>query len=60
MGWSTPLNYTYSRAMTNAIGFFGAPSINGANNYAENAYNNHAEYGPTGQDVNRHQRQHGV
>jgi Carboxypeptidase regulatory-like domain/TonB dependent receptor len=50
-GLQYTLNYTWSRAMTNSIGFFGAPSINGANNYAENGYNNHAEYGPTGQDV---------
>jgi hypothetical protein len=50
-GLQYTLNYTWSRAMTNSIGFFGAPSINGANNYAENGYDNHAEYGPTGQDV---------
>ena len=50
-GLQYTVNYTYSRAMTNSIGFFGAPMINGANNYAENGYNNHAEYGPTGQDV---------
>ncbi len=50
-GLQYTVNYTWSRAMTNSIGFFGAPSINGANNYAENGYNNHAEYGPTGQDV---------
>ena len=50
-GLQYTVNYTYSRAMTNSIGFFGAPQINGADNYAENGYNNHAEYGPTGQDV---------
>ena len=50
-GLQYTVNYTYARAMTNSIGFFGAPMINGANNYAENGYNNHAEYGPTGQDV---------
>ncbi len=50
-GLQYTVNYTYSRAMTNSIGFFGAPEINGADNYAENGYNNHAEYGPTGQDV---------
>ncbi len=50
-GLEYTVNYTYSRAMTNSIGFFGAPQINGADNYAENGYNNHAEYGPTGQDV---------
>ena len=50
-GLQYTVNYTYARAMTNSIGFFGAPMINGANNYAENGYNNHAEYGPTSQDV---------
>ena len=50
-GLQYTVNYTYARAMTNSIGFFGAPDINGANNYAENGYNNHAEYGPTSQDV---------
>ena len=50
-GLQYTVNYTYSRAMTNSIGFFGASDINGANNYGENGYNNHAEYGPTGQDT---------
>jgi hypothetical protein len=50
-GLQYTVNYTYGRAMTNSIGFFGAAAISGANNYAENGYNNHAEYGPTGQDV---------
>jgi hypothetical protein len=50
-GLEYTLNYTYGRAMTNAIGFFGAPDVNGANNYNENYYNNHAEYGPVGEDV---------
>jgi hypothetical protein len=44
-------NYTYSRAMTNSIGFYGAPSVSVASAYAENVYNLHNEYGPTGQDV---------
>ncbi len=44
-------NYTYSRAMTNSIGFYGAPGINNPSAYAQNVYNMQAEYGPTGQDV---------
>ena len=44
-------NYTYGRAMTNTDGFFGVPNINGPSPYAENAYDNHAEYGPVGQDI---------
>jgi outer membrane receptor protein involved in Fe transport len=50
-GLQYTVNYTYSRAMTNSIGFYGAPSIDGASAYAENVYNLHSEYGPTGQDV---------
>jgi hypothetical protein len=50
-GLEYTLNYTYGRAMTNSIGFFGVPDINGSSAYAENAYNNHAEYGPAGQDI---------
>lgn len=44
-------NYTYSKALTNSIGFYGAPDISGASAYAENVYDLHHEYGPTGQDV---------
>jgi hypothetical protein len=44
-------NYTYSRAMTNSIGFYGAPGINNPSAYAQSPYNLSTEYGPTGQDV---------
>jgi Carboxypeptidase regulatory-like domain/TonB dependent receptor len=44
-------NYTFSRAMTNSTGFYGVPSVTVASAYAENVYNLHNEYGPTGQDV---------
>ena len=44
-------NYTFSRAMTNSIGFYGAPGINNPSAYAQNVYNLSADYGPTGQDV---------
>ncbi len=44
-------NYTLSHAMTNSTGFYGVPSINAASAYAENVYDLHSEYGPTGQDV---------
>jgi hypothetical protein len=50
-GLEYTLNYTYSRAMTDAVGFFGISDINGPSAYAQNAYNNHAEYGPAGGDV---------
>lgn len=50
-GLEFTVNYTYGRAMTNTVGFFGVPSISGASAYANNYYNNRAEYGPAGQDV---------
>jgi hypothetical protein len=37
--------------MTNAVGFYGSTGIANANNYNQDYYNNHAEYGPTSQDV---------
>jgi hypothetical protein len=50
-GLQYTLNYTLSHAMTNSTGFYGVPSITAASAYAENVYNLHSEYGPTGQDV---------
>jgi hypothetical protein len=50
-GLETSVNYTLSRGMTNTRGFFGVTSVAGPPAYAENAYNNHAEYGPAGFDV---------
>ncbi len=50
-GLAYTLNYTYGRAMTTNGGFFGVPGTSVGGAYSENYYNNHAEYGPTGQDV---------
>jgi hypothetical protein len=50
-GLEYTLNYTYGRAMTNSDGFFGVADVNGPSPYAQNAYNNHAEYGPSGMDI---------
>jgi hypothetical protein len=50
-GLQYTVNYTWSHAMTNSIGFYGAPSITVNSPYAENVYNLHSEYGPAGQDV---------
>jgi outer membrane receptor protein involved in Fe transport len=50
-GLEYALSYTWSRAMTNSPGWYGVPSVTGPSAYAQNAYNNHAEYGPAGQDV---------
>ncbi|SFS10499.1 TonB-dependent Receptor Plug Domain [Granulicella pectinivorans] len=50
-GLQYTVNYTYSKAMTNSTGFYGVPSISASSAYAENVYDLHSEYGPTGQDV---------
>jgi hypothetical protein len=44
-------NYTYAKALTNSTGFFGAQGIAGQSPYANNFYDNHAEYGPAAQDI---------
>ena len=50
-GLEYTVNYTYSKSLTNSVGFFGVAGIDGPSAYAQNAYNNHAEYGPSGMDV---------
>jgi hypothetical protein len=50
-GLEYTLNYTLSHALTNSNGFFGVADINGPSPYAQNAYNNAAEYGPSGFDI---------
>lgn len=43
-GLDFTVNYTYGKALTNSVGFYGAA-------YAQNAYDNHAEYGPSPNDI---------
>lgn len=50
-GLEYTVNYTWSRALTNSTGFFGVANINGPSPYAQNAYDNHSEYSPSGMDV---------
>lgn len=50
-GLEYTVNYTLGHALTDSIGFFGVSDINGPSAYAQNAYNNQAEYGPSGMDV---------
>ena len=38
-------NYTFSKSFTNNKGYYGAGGTAGANNYFQDAYNPHAEYG---------------
>jgi hypothetical protein len=50
-GLEFTVNYAYARAFTNTVGFFGIAGVNGPSPYAQNSYNNHADWGPAGSDV---------
>ena len=50
-GLEYTLNYTWSHAMTNSVGFFGVSGVTTNSAYAQNAYDNRAEYGPSGMDI---------
>jgi len=50
-GLEYTVNYTYAKALTDAVGFFQVSNINGGNNYPQNSYDPRAEYGPNGTDV---------
>ena len=51
VGLEYQINYTFSKAMTNNPGFFGTSDVNGASAYWQDAYNGHADYGPSGFDT---------
>lgn len=44
-------NYTWAHAFTNSVGFYGVPGVSVQSAYANNTYNMHNEYGPSGYDV---------
>jgi hypothetical protein len=50
-GLEFQINYTFAKAMTNNPGFYGAPNVSGASPYWQDAYNGHADYGPSGTDT---------
>ncbi len=50
-GLEYTVNYTYGHAFTDSDGFFAVADVNGPSPYAQDAYNNHAEYGPSGMDI---------
>lgn len=50
-GLEFTVNYAYAHAFTNSTGFFGIAGVAGQSPYAQNAYDNHAEWGPAGSDV---------
>ena len=50
-GFTYTLNYTYSRAMTNSAGNYGAAGTSVHNGAWQDAYNSAADYGPSATDV---------
>ncbi len=50
-GLEYTLNYTWSHSFTNSVGFFGVSNVTTNSAYAQNAYDNSAEYGPAGWDI---------
>jgi len=50
-GLEYTVNYAYAHAFSNSAGFFGVAGTNAQGPYAQNAYDNHAEWGPTASDV---------
>ena len=50
-GLEYTVNYTYGHAFTNSVGFFGVSGVSTNSAYAQNAYDNNAEYGPAGWDI---------
>ena len=55
-GLEYQVNYTYSKSLTNNVGFYGTAVDNGDQGngygaYAQNGYDLHSEYGPSGMDT---------
>ena len=50
-GLELTANYTYSKALTNDIGFYGVSNSNSGQYYQQNAYDFKSEWGPAGFDV---------
>jgi hypothetical protein len=50
-GLELTANYTYSKSLTNDIGFYGVTNSNSGQYYQQNAYDFASEYGPAGFDV---------
>jgi hypothetical protein len=50
-GLEFTVNYAYAHAFSNSAGFFGVSGTNAQGPYAQNQYDNHAEWGPTASDV---------
>jgi len=50
-GLELTANYTYSKALTNDIGFYGVSNSNSGQYYQQNAYDFRSEWGPAGFDV---------
>lgn len=50
-GLELTANYTYSKSLTNDIGFYGVSNVGSGQYYQQNAYDFRSEWGPAGFDV---------
>jgi len=50
-GLELTANYTYSKSLTDDIGFYGVSNNNGNQYYQQNAYDMRSEWGPAGMDT---------
>ena len=50
-GFELTANYTYSKSLTDDIGFYGVSNIGSGQYYQQNAYDMKAEWGPAGMDT---------
>ena len=50
-GFELTANYTYSKSLTDDIGFYGVSNIGSGQYYQQNIYDMHNEWGPAGMDT---------
>ena len=50
-GFELTANYTYSKSLTDDIGFYGVSNIGSGQYYQQNAYDMRSEWGPSGMDT---------
>ena len=50
-GFELTANYTYSKSLTDDIGFYGVSNIGSGQYYQQNAYDMRSEWGPAGMDT---------
>ena len=50
-GLEYTVNYTYAKSLTNSSGNYGTPNVSGSDGAYQDAYNPHADWGPSGMDI---------